>query len=222
MSVIVREVTIGNCRLIQGDCLEVMPLLGKVDGIITDPPYGIGADKGVGKYGKLKAGNQRWDDAVPDVRWITEYPSIIWGGNYFGLPASRAFLIWNKGAGFKGRDFAECEMAWCSFDANARVLTRDPLACGDYKGKQHPTQKPIAVMEWCFGFLPDCEVICDPFSGSGSTGVAAVNLGRAFIGIERDPDYFDICVKRITDAHRQADLFVSKPAYVAPVQEGLL
>ncbi|WP_255449736.1 DNA methyltransferase [Shimia ponticola] len=197
-----------------------MPALDKFDAIVTDPPYGIGADKGVGKYGKLKAGAQRWDDCAPDVSWVAKYPAIIWGGNYFGLPASRAFLVWDKGAGFKGRDFAECELAWCSFDANARIFSRDPLASGDYRGKQHPTQKPIALMQWCLGFLPGAETILDPFMGSGTTLVACAKLGRKGIGIELDAEYFDIAYRRVEEAYRQPDLFVSAPS--GPQQMGFL
>lgn len=207
-----RKEVIGDCTLYLGDCLEVMPALGKVDAVVTDPPYGIGADKGVGKYGRLKAGPQRWDQSPPKMSWVSSYDAIVWGGNYFGLPASRAFLVWDKGAGFKGRDFAECEMAWCSFDANARIFSRDPLARGDYRGKQHPTQKPVALMEWCLGFLPNAETILDPFMGSGTTLVACAKMGRKGIGIELDPDYFEIACKRIEEAYRQPDLFVQAPA----------
>ena len=220
MTGIIREERIGGQRLILGDCLEVMPLLGKVDAVVTDPPYGIGADAGVGKYGKLKAGPQRWDSAAPSMGWMPDVPAIVWGGNYFDLPPSRAYLVWDKGAGFKGRDFAECEMAWCSFDANARIFARDPLARGDYRGKQHPTQKPVALMEWCLGFLPDAETILDPFAGSGSTGVACVNMGRRFVGIERDPDYFDIMCRRIDEAMRQPRLELPEPPK-AVIQEDL-
>ena len=221
MSAIIREVTIGDCRLIQGDCLAVMPELGRFDAVVTDPPYGIGADKGVGKYGRLKAGAQRWDSAAPDLSWIEGQTAIIWGGNYFDLSPARCFLVWDKGAGFKGRDFAECEQAWCSFDANARILQRDPLARGDYRGKQHPTQKPVAVMEWCLGFLPDAEAILDPFMGSGTTGVACVKLGRKFTGVEMDESYFDIAVERIKKAYEQPDFFIQSPKADEPVQERL-
>ena len=156
---------IGDCLLLQGDCLEVMPLLGKVDAVVTDPPYGIGAHAGVGKYGRLRNYTGDWDNAAPSMDWLPDIPAIIWGGNCFHLPPSRAFLVWDKGAGFKGRDFAECERAWCSFDANARVFSYDPLAKGDYRGKQHPTQKPIALMEWCLGFLPDAKNYPRPIHG---------------------------------------------------------
>ena len=213
---IIREERIGDCRLILGDCMQVMPLIGPVDAVVTDPPYGIGAHSGTGKYGRLRGYSGDWDARAPDVSWISECnaPAIVWGGNYFDLPPSRAFLIWDKGAGFKGRDFAECEMAWCSFDANARVLQHDPLAKGDYRGgnKVHPTQKPVAVMEWCLGFLPTAKSILDPFMGSGTTLVACAKLGRAAVGIEIDPEYFDIACRRVDEAYRQPDMFIAAPA----------
>jgi DNA modification methylase len=83
----------------------------------------------------------------------------------------------------------------------------------------HPTQKPVALMEWCLGFLPDAKTILDPFAGSGTTGVACVKTGRAFIGIERDPDYFAIMCKRIDEAYRQPNLFIPQPP--KPKQEAL-
>lgn len=112
----------------------------------------------------------------------------------------------------RNRTFAECEVAWSNLDANAKVYCRDPLACGDYTGKQHPTQKPIPLMEWCIGLIAGDPVFIDPFMGSGSTGVAAVKMARDFIGIEREPKYFDIACKRIEDAQRQRDLFLESAA----------
>ena len=217
-----RKEVIGNQTLILGDCLEVMPTLGRFDAAVTDPPYGIGAHSGTGKYGKLRGYKGNWDDSAPDVAWIAEsgIPAIVWGGNYFGLPPSRAFLIWDKGAGFKGRDFAECEMAWCSFDANARLFSYDPLARGDYRHKLHPTQKPVALMEWCLGFLPDAKTILDPFMGSGTTLVACQRMGRHGTGIELDPDYFEIACKRVDEAARQPDIFIDAPE--KPTQEALI
>lgn len=211
MSPIRKEVTIGDCRLILGDCLQVLPLLGKVDAVVTDPPYGIGAARmSLGKWRSSRMAKSDWDDVAPEIVPILQLavPSIVWGANNFTLPASRAFLVWYKGAGFKGRDFAECEQAWCSFDGNARVFDFDPLARGTYRDKQHPTQKPVELMRWCLGFLPDARTILDPFMGSGTTGVACVKLGRKFIGIEIDEGYFDIACKRIEQAYRQPDLFV--------------
>lgn len=223
-----KPVIIGDATLYLGDCMDLLPLIGKVDAVITDPPYGIGASAGTGKYGRLKVektGDYGWDDEIPDDGLLLAVlaageRAVIFGGNYFPLPPSRNFLVWDKGAGFKGRDFAECEMAWCSWDGNARVLTRDPLARGDYKNKEHPTQKPIAVMQWAILHAGMANVILDPFMGSGSTGVAALQLGRKFIGIERDERYFEIACRRIEQAAGQGQLFAPGP--LKQQQESLL
>ncbi len=194
---------IGRATLYLGDCREVLPTLGRVDAVVTDPPYGIGASAGVGKYGRLKvADDLAWDSEAPDLTPILalDVPTIIWGGNYFNLPPSRCFLIWDKGAGFRGRDFAECEQAWVSVDGNARVLNRDPLAAKDYRAKVHPTQKPIEVMRWCIAHLGEQDLILDPYMGSGSTGVAALLMGRSFVGIEREPAYFEAACQRLREA----------------------
>jgi len=223
------KVVIGNATLYLGDCLEILPRLPKVDACITDPPYGIGASAGVGKYGRLKTIDLGWDSCAPDAGLIQLVVSagefvVIFGGNYMELPPTRNFLVWDKGAGFKGRDFAECELAWCSWDANARVLSHDPLARGDYRCKEHPTQKPVPVMTWAIGHAPKAQTILDPFMGSGTTGVAAVQMGRHFIGIEREPKYFDIACKRIEDAQRMGDMFGfnGTAASDLPKQEALL
>ena len=214
-----KPVVIGGATLYLGDCMDVLPLIGKVDAVITDPPYGVGASAGTGKYGRLKVektGDYGWDNAIPADELLRAVlaagdRAVIFGGNYFPLPPSRNFLIWDKGAGFKGRDFAECEMAWCSWDGNARTLSHDPLARGDYKNKEHPTQKPVAVMKWAIVHAGAAEVILDPFMGSGSTGVAAIQLGRKFIGIERDERYFEIACKRVEQAVAQGQLFAPEP-----------
>lgn len=234
----VRHVKIGNCDLYQGDCLDVMPLLGKVDAVVTDPPYGIGEHGDKHRYGPKSASKGfkssteyvggEWDSETPPQEafdLILRHPAIVWGGNYFiskiSADASR-WLIWHK----KGADkssFADCELAWTNLGGAARYFKQDWVGFGAINSgekRMHRTQKPVALMEWCLGFLPDSGTILDPFMGSGTTGVACVNLGCSFIGIERDPDYFNICVKRITDAHRQADLFVAKPAPVSATQTG--
>ena len=196
-------------------------MLGRFEAVVTDPPYGIGAEVGVGKYSKRRGFVGDWDSVAADLSFLPDVPRIIWGGNYFDLPASRCFLVWDKGAGFKGRDFAEAELAWCSFDANARVFSYDPLARGDYRGgaKVHPTQKPVTLMEWCLGFLPDARTILDPFMGSGTTLVACQRLGRQGTGIELDPEYFAIACRRVDEAARQPDLFIAPAS--KPVQSAL-
>jgi hypothetical protein len=220
-----QKVVIGDATLYCAPCEEVLPLIGRVDAVITDPPYGIGAGKmNLGKWASSRLPKLDWDSEAPPVETfqaIIEASDfhIIWGGNYFPLPPSRCFLVWDKGAGFKGRDFAEAELAWCSRNANARVFAHDPLARGDYKGKQHPTQKPVALMGWCIQLAPAAESILDPFMGSGTTGVAAIQLGRKFIGIERDPAYFEIACKRIEQAVAQGQLFTPVP--VMPKQASI-
>lgn len=217
-------VIIGDCQLYLGDCLEILPTLGKADAVVTDPPYGIGMDGGnVGYKGFNDFEKLSWDKSPPskaafDAILSAAKHHIIWGGNYFPLSPSRCFLIWDKGAGFKGRTYAECEMAWASFDANARIIEHDPLARGDYRGKSHPTMKPELVMKWCLKQLPEgSNIILDPYMGSGSTGVACAKMRRKFIGIEIEPKYFDIACKRIEDAYKQPDMFVEPIA--KPVQE---
>lgn len=220
MSGIIREVSIGNCRLIQGDMLEVLPLLDDIGCIVTDPPYGLGKKMQGGTWGAQdhNSGFLRWDlkaeQAWIDAILALNVPSIVWGGNYFAVPASRCWLIWNKVNAVP--TMADFEQAWTNMDRPAKRIDL-PVGRVEFG---HPTQKPLALMEWCLGFAKSGTVV-DCFMGSGTTGVACVNQGRRFVGIEKDPVYFDICVKRITDAHRQADLFVAKPAHVAPLQEDL-
>jgi len=222
---IIREERIGGQRLILGDCLQVMPGLGRFDAVVTDPPYGIGMSGGnVGYKGFNDLPRKEWDAATPDeaVDQILAMgcPYILWGGNYFRLPPSRCYLVWDKGAGFKGRSYAESELAKTNLDANARTFSHDPLARGDYKGKVHPTQKPVALMEWCLGFLPDAKTILDPFAGSGTTLVACQRMGRHGTGIELDPDYFEIACRRVDEAARQPDLLIPETR-TAPIQQGL-
>ena len=211
-------VTIGDCTLYCGDCLEILPTLGKVDAVVTDPPYGIGINKSSRLSVSRGFVGETWDECAADVSWLLpmNIPAVVWGGNYFDLPPTRAPLVWDKNNA--GRDFADFEMAWSNLDMVARRIVFRPMNMDG--GKQHPTQKPVRVMEWCLGFLPDAQTILDPFMGSGTTGVACAKLGRKFIGIELDPGYFEIACKRIEEAYRQPDLFIEPPAKA--VQEPLL
>jgi len=208
----VREEIIGNARLILGDCRDILPSLGKVDAVVTDPPYGIGFAAQPTKW-QRRAGRQpeAWDDnpvpivsALPDIA-----PSIIWGGNYYLLPQSRGWLSWYKPDA--PPSMAHFELAWTSFDANARQLS---VSIGETNPERvgHPTQKPLRLMKWCLTFVADAETILDPFMGSGTTGVAAVQMGRKFIGIEREEKYFQIACRRIEEAQRQGDMFIGAVA----------
>jgi len=186
------------------DCRQVLPFLPRFDLLLTDPPYGIGAGKmnlGMWRTSRMEKGD--WDKSTPPS-WLMDAmieaadKHIIWGGNYYGLPPSRQYLIWDKGAGFKGRDFAECEQAWCSWDGNAKVYLRDPLASGDYRDKVHPTHKPAALMKWCLGLVPDAKTVLDPFMGSGTTLVASKLEGRQAVGIEINEAYCESAAKRLS------------------------
>lgn len=201
-------------QLFCGDCLEIMPTLGKVDAVVTDPPYGININKSHRLSISRGFGSDTWDGKPIDLNTIDllfarSNNQIIWGGNYFELPPTRCFLIWDKNN--DGRDFADVELAWTSLDKVARIFRKRPMNMDG--GKVHPTQKPLALMEWCLLFLPNAVTILDPFMGSGTTGVAAVNLGRNFIGIEKDPQYFEIAKERIAEAERRKnnEFFVKKP-----------
>jgi|TARA_Y100000034_G_scaffold94870_1_gene115033 DNA modification methylase len=213
---------IGDATLYLGDCRDILPNLGLVDAVVTDPPYGID----FGNNGNFKA-THGWSKRRECLKWDIEKPSkkifdlilkvsrvqIIWGGNYFTdyLPPTMRWLIWDKGQ----RDFslADFEMAWTSQNKASRIFNyARSKAIQDVK--KHPTQKPIALMEWCLGFLPESKTILDPFMGSGTTGVACMNLDRHFIGIEKDPEYFEIAYKRIKDAERQGDIFKKIPRQI--------
>ena len=201
-------VTLGDCCLILGDCREVLPTLGRFDAVITDPPYGLAEKLQGGTWGKEFEGVSKDWDAKP---WepTSEFLEIaktyvIWGGNYFNLPPSRCWLIHDKT--IRGMTFADAEMAWTDLDKNTRVLSY--LVPRGFVGeeRQHPTQKPIRLMHWCVEQAGNPETILDPFMGSGTTGVACVQLGRKFTGIERERKYFDIACERISRAQAQGQL----------------
>lgn len=210
---------INDAVLYLGDCLEILPTLGKVDAVVTDPPYGIGITKSNRIAVSRGMGGKSWDDRPADLSWldVEKTPAIVWGGNYFDLPPTRAPLVWDKNNA--GRDFADFEMAWTNLDMVARRFIFRPMNMDG--GKLHPTQKPIQVMQWCLGFLPNADTILDPFMGSGTTGVACVKLGRKFIGIEIDPDYFNIACERIRKAYAQPDMFSQAQKAPEPVQQDI-
>ena len=223
--------TIGNATLYLGDCRDILPTLPKVDAVITDPPYGLGIDgqkESVRRDGsQLRKHHEKlgWDKEIPDSAVMQAVLAagrkhIVWGGNYFSddLPSSRGWLVWFKGQ--TGLTMSDGELAWTSLQIPLRVknLHRTHLW---QESPEHPTQKPTELMEWCLSFVPDAKTILDPFMGSGTTGVACANLGKKFVGIERERKYFDIACERIARAQAQGQLFPpeTKPA---AVQEALI
>jgi DNA modification methylase len=200
-------------QVITGDCLDVMKGIpdGVIDAVITDPPYGIGAAKmNLGMWQSSRMPKAGWDDVPLSPQAIAALLGIapkviIWGGNYMGLPPTRGFLVWDKGNGFKGRSFSECEYAWTNLDRPARIFRRDPLASGDYKNRVHKTQKPIPLMEWCIKqATKPGDLVIDPYCGSGATGEACIQTDRRFIGIEINPSDADIAHERCAKAWEQA------------------
>lgn len=200
------------------DCVKALKSYNDnhFDLAIVDPPYGIGATNGTGKYGRLKFQNKKecWDTTTPtDEYWEELFRvsknQIVWGANYFGLPPTRGFFVWDKGEGFYNRDFAECEYAWTSFDRNAKVLNRDPLAKRDYhEGKIHPTQKPVALYDWILhNYAKEGDLILDTHLGSGSSRIAAYKGGFNFVGFEIDKEYYEKQEKRFNDFKSQLRLF---------------
>lgn len=236
-----KPVIIGDCQLYLGDCALILPTLQKVDAVITDPPYGIGMGKSEnnqgGKYGKQsgeKHADLDWDSSIPSIECFklifdSAVVQIIFGANYFidRLTNSRGWIVWDK-LNDNFYSTSDGELAWTNVPVRLRFFRRSHgLDKGfmnkDQYGNSHPTQKPVELMKWCINdYLKDykTETILDPFMGSGTTGVAAVQMGRKFIGIEREPKYFDIACKRIEQAYAQGDFFVQK-AQIKPVQESL-
>ncbi len=224
-----RKEVIGDCTLYLGDCMGIMPTLPKIDAVVTDPPYGIGKDgqkRTTGGHGGRKAYEFKgWDAERPDASVFSSIISIaskhvIWGGNYFAdlLPASGKWLVWDKGQRINQSDG---ELAYTSENGALRIFTQNRVALL-VEGAQHPTQKPIEVMVWSVQQLNKADVILDPFMGSGTTGVACVKLGRSFIGIEIEPDYFEIACERIRKAYAQPDMFVQANSAPEAFQEPLL
>ena len=193
-------------RLYLGDCLEVLPEIGPVDAVVTDPPYGIGFASMPTKW-QRRAGKtpEAWDDGTHDsVVGLLEYGvwQAIWGGNYYQLPPSRGWLSWYKPDA--PPSMASIELCWTSRSQNARQISHS-VSATNAERVGHPTQKPLAVMIWTITQLPFCHHILDPFMGSGTTGVACVKLGRRFTGIEIERKYFDIAVARIEQAIHEAE-----------------
>jgi DNA modification methylase len=217
---------IGDCTLMLGDCRKILPTLGKVDAVVTDPPYGVLSETGSAATRRSgshpNAGKMSWDVAPVahflDLLQDASTWQMYWGGCHLDLPPTFGYLVWDKQ--IDGLNFGEVEYCWTNARFAPRVFRY--RAVGIDGGKQHPTQKPIQLMQWCLKFVPNAQTILDPFMGSGTTGVACVKLGRKFIGIEISEEYFDISCRRIEKAYAQPDLFVDAPKPETPVQFDLL
>lgn len=227
------SVTIGNAELWHADCLDVLPNLPQACLVIADPPYGIGEASGKKKqrskafgsksFGPKNSRNrvieapdydlQDWDNTPASPEQIAATIAagkhcIIWGGNYFQLPPVTGWLVWDK---INSGDFADCELAWSNLPIAVRQfrhmwngMLRDSER---NEPRVHPTQKPIALMKWCITKRKEMpKLIIDPFAGSGPVGVACMDMGIKYIGIEKEKRNFDILCERIDRAQQQFKL----------------
>jgi site-specific DNA-methyltransferase (adenine-specific) len=203
--------TIGAATLYLGDCRDVLPTLGKVDAVVTDPPFGVG--NFVQTTGNVRGEAVQWNEETPSddlFRQLREMSvhRIIWGANFFNcFEPNGGALVWVKNQPMP--DFSKAEVASCSHLKKTEIINLTWTNFVNDKVTSHPCERPVGLYRWCINYLPYSETILDPFFGSGSCGVAAVQMGRKFIGIEREPRYFDIACKRIEDAQRQGDMFIS-------------
>jgi site-specific DNA-methyltransferase (adenine-specific) len=239
------EILAEGVTLHLGDCREILPTLPRADALVSDPPYGQdykvntfyagGARENavVQRNGKTLIvspnvyepviGDKESFDPLPFLKIAPEV--LLWGAHKFAdrLPPG-GWLVWDKVPTGKIRDQGDGEAAWLNRDQPLRIyrLLWDGLCVGvgarhevtAGQKRYHPTQKPEALMTWCLGFIQGRNIL-DPFMGSGSTGVAAINTGRRFTGIEIHPKYFDIACRRISDALARPDMFIEKPARAA-------
>lgn len=198
-----------------GDCREIVPTMGRFDLLLTDPPYGIKQDSGMGGGGcdgfgcgkkrtpKAYAGG--WDDTTPDADLMRVCLNacrthIVWGGNYLSsmLPQKPKWLVWDKEQTMP--TYSDAELAWTTLQGVAVKMLRynGSGLMAKEKGREHPTQKPLNLMLWCIGLAGDVQTILDPFAGSGTTGRAAKDLGRKAVLIEREERYCEIAARRMS------------------------
>lgn len=197
-------------QIFHGDCREILPYVGKFDLCLTDPPYGIGEtnSRALSRENLAPATNYGefgWDSEPVSLQLLTHAQhisnkSIIWGGNYYDLPKTKSWLVWDKLNG--ENDFADCELAWSDLGCAVRIfrfMWNGMLRDGESRGapRVHPTQKPVELILWCIEKAKNPQTILDPFMGSGTTLVAAKKLNRRAVGIEREEKYCEIAVKRL-------------------------
>lgn len=227
--------------IIHADCMDILRALPDkcVDLVLTDPPYGDGrggqgavlevdsqntkngeslsriGGTWAAKYGKKAS---EWDivpneDVFREIFRVSK-SQIIWGGNYFNLPPTRCFNVWRKLTISENFTMAMCEYAWCSFNKNAKIYECAPQDSSRF----HPTQKPISLIMWQLEkYSKPGDLILDPFSGSGTTAIAAHRLGRRFVCIEKDADYQAASVARLAEEKKQQRLDFS--AVIPPASQ---
>lgn len=204
-----KPVIIGDATLYHGKCEDILPLIHG-DAVLSDPPYGLGKKMtgGTKRFQTGEGGMKTlgdWDnkpiDGLLDLLENVAPIKMLWGGNYYPVPASRGWLIWVKTNAVES--MASVELCWTNIDMNSKHFMH--MVNGWHR--DHPTQKPINLMHWCLSFIPQAKAIVDPCMGAGTTGVAAIQSGRSFIGIEQEEKHFDSACRRIEQAVGQGQLF---------------
>ena len=196
-----------SIELLNIDCMEYMATQpdNSFDLAIVDPPYGIGINKS-GRLGHYGGKGKCWDDAVPPKQYFNEVRrvsrhQIVWGANYFEMPPTRCFLIWDKQQP-EDVSFASCEFACTSFDKSAKTYYQRPQNADPER--IHPTQKPVKLYEWLLAKYASNDMrILDTHLGSGSSAIAAHYFGCDFVGCEIDPDYYQAAKARLENETRQ-------------------
>ncbi len=187
------------------DCRDILPHLEPVDLVLTDPPYGLGITGRVGgekvaavtDYGDFNTWDTKPIEDSLRLLVMSKGEYIIWfGGNYYPMPASKCWLVWDKR---NTGNFADCELAWTNINKPVRIKRHlwNGMIRKDHEGRFHPTQKPLEVITWAICQSPSADTILDPFMGSGTTLVAAKQLGRKAVGIEIEERYCEIAVERL-------------------------
>jgi DNA modification methylase len=209
----------GRIVLFNADCRDVLPFVTGIDAVITDPPYGIGMDRGMGGGGWDSTGKYRrkprqyaggWDKEAPSGETIDAVigaapVAVVWGGNYLPLGRGGKWLVWNKEQVMP--TYSDAELAWTNAEGvSVKLYT---LHCNKARIEMglHPTQKPVELMAWSMEQAKVAEgaTVLDPFMGSGTTGIACIRTGRRFVGVEKDPAHFATVVERIRRELAQAD-----------------
>lgn len=199
----------GQITIYLGDCRQVAPLLPTFDLLLADPPYGIG----LAPNGRVGRGGTQFEpvtwDSAPPAPWVLQMLisrarwQVLWGGNYYeGLARATCWLVWDKVNGTT--NFADCELAWTNYRRAVRMLRW--RWCGalqqDMQNKEtrvHPAQKPVPLLEWCMGWVPEARTVLDPYMGSGSTLVAAQRRGLRAVGIDSHEPYCALAVQRLQE-----------------------
>lgn len=235
----VRTETIGDATLYLGDCLSQVAALPKDAAVVSDPPYGMDYDTDSTRFSGGQAPNNRArgdgrsdrtivgdDEEFNPAPWLDFAEVILWGANHYGrrLPMGSTLVWLKRYQEHYGSFLSDAEIGWqrggvgvYAFHAPDSVGRRRLEYTGSAFGAEtaHPFQKPVALMDWCIKRVK-ARLIVDPYMGSGTTGVAAIKLGRKFVGAEIDPGYFDIACRRIEEAVRTPDMFRSAPPPAAP------